>query len=142
MPSKLPWIFPGIRRPTFSLRQISFRIPTRIPRSFLYIVIYAIVFYIFSGGAYDIVNKDTLIAIGESGNNPVFVSPYPHHQYLIEGLVAGFIFAFAALSLYLFDYATKFAFDVNTAQKLEFLAAILVIIWYVTIMVLFNRKTG
>ena len=140
MARKLPWIFPGIRRPNFSLHQISIRIPTRIPRSVIYILVYAIVFYIFAGGAYDIVNSENLISIGSTGNAPVFISPYQHSQYLIEGLVAGFVFSFAAASLYLFEYATKYAFDVNTAQKIELIAGALVIVWFVVILLLFNAK--
>ncbi|MCK4895921.1 MAG: hypothetical protein KAS47_03880 [Candidatus Heimdallarchaeota archaeon] len=140
MAKKLPWVFPGIRRPNFSLHQISIRIPTRIPRSVLYILIYAIVFYIFAGGAYDIVNRETLISIGSDGNSPVFIAPNQHAQYLIEGIVAGFVFSFAAASLYLFEHATKYAFDVNTAQKVELIATVLVIVWFVVILLLFNAK--
>lgn len=141
MAKKLPWVFPGIRRPNFSLHQISIRIPTRIPRSVLYIIIYAIVFYIFAGGAYDIVNRETLISIGSDGNSPVFIAPNQHAQYLIEGIVAGFVFSFAAASLYLFEHATKYAFDVNTAQKVELIATVLVIVWFVVILLLFNAKS-
>ncbi|MBY8999300.1 MAG: hypothetical protein KGD64_00085 [Candidatus Heimdallarchaeota archaeon] len=140
MAKKLPWIFPGIRRPNFSLHQISIRIPTRIPRSVLYILIYAIVFYIFAGGAYDIVNRENLISIGSDGNSPVFIATNQHAQYLIEGIVAGFVFSFAAASLYLFEHATKYAFDVNTAQKVEMIATILVVVWFVVILLLFNAK--
>ena len=140
MAKKLPWVFPGIRRPNFSLHQISIRIPTRIPRSVLYILVYAIVFYIFAGGAYDIVNRETLISIGSDGNSPVFIAPNQHAQYLIEGIVAGFVFTFAAASLYLFEHATKYAFDVNTAQKVELIATVLVIVWFVVILLLFNAK--
>ena len=142
MAKKLPWILPGIRRPNFSLHQISIRIPTRIPRSVLYVILYGIIFYIFSGGAYDIVNSDDLVSIGQSGGSPLFLAPNTHAQYLIEGLVAGFVFAFAALSLYLFDHATKYAFDVSTAQKVEFIAAALVIVWYIAILLLFQAKGG
>ena len=74
MARKLPWIFPGIRRPSFSLHQVSIRIPTRIPRSVLYVLIYAVIFYIFAGGAYMLVNKDTLISIGQYGNTPQFIA--------------------------------------------------------------------
>ena len=140
MAKKLPWIFPGIRRPNFSLHQVSIRIPTRIPRSVIYILVYAIIFYIFAGGAYDLVNKDNLISIGSTGTAPVFINPYQHSQYLIEGLVAGFVFSFAAASLYLFEHATKYAFDVNTAQKIELIAGVLVIIWFVVTLLLFNAK--
>ena len=142
MARKLPWVLPGIRRPNFSLQQISVRIPTRIPRSVFYIVIYGIIFYIFSGGAYDIVNKDTLVSLGQSGNSPLFIAPNLHYQYLIEGIVAGFVFAFAAASLYLFDHATKYAFDVNTAQKVEIIATLLVVVWFVAILLLYNAKGG
>ncbi|MCG3221252.1 MAG: hypothetical protein H7641_07720 [Candidatus Heimdallarchaeota archaeon] len=140
MVRKLPWVFPGIRRPNFSLHQISIRIPTRIPRSVLYIVIYGIIFYIFSGGAYDIVNQENLVSIGQRGNAPLFLAPSLHAQYLIEGIVAGFVFAFAALSLYLFDHATRYAFDVSTAQKVELIATVLIVIWYVAILLLYNAK--
>ncbi|MHA1222712.1 MAG: hypothetical protein ACTSSG_04405 [Candidatus Heimdallarchaeaceae archaeon] len=141
MVKKLPWLFPGIRRPNFSLQQVSIKIPTKIPRSFIYVIVYGIIFYIFSGGAYDIVNKDTLISIGQKGNAPLFIAQNPHVQYLIEGLVAGFVFTFAAISLYLFDHATKYAFDVSTAQKIEIIATILVIIWFVVILLLYGAKT-
>ena len=142
MAKKLPWVFPGIRRPNFSLRQISIRMPTRIPMSVLYILIYGIVFYIFAGGAYDIVNREDLISIGSDGNSPIFIAPNQHAQYLIEGIVAGFVFTFAAASLYLFEHATKYAFDVNTAQKIELIATLLVIVWFVVILLLFNAKGG
>lgn len=142
MARKVPWLFPGIRRPNFSLHQISIHVPTRIPKSVLYVVIYGIIFYIFAGGAYMLVNKDNLISIGQSGNTPQFIAPSLHLQYLIEGLVAGFIFTFAALSLYLFDYATRYAFDVSTAQKVELIATVLIIIWYVAILLIFNAKTA
>ena len=140
MAKKLPWIFPGIRRPNFSLHQISIRIPTRIPRSVLYILIYAIVFYIFAGGAYDIVNKENLISIGSDGNSPIFIAANQHAQYLIEGIVAGFVFSFAAASLYMFEHATRYAFDVPTAQKIELIATLLVVVWFVVILLLFNAK--
>ena len=57
-------------------------------------------------------------------------------------MVAGFIFSFAALSLYLFDHATKYAFDVSTAQKVELIATVLIVIWFVAILLLFRAKTG
>ena len=88
-----------------------------------------------------VVNKDTLISIGQYGNTPQFIANSLHLQYLIEGLVAGFIFSFAALSLYLFDHATKYAFDVSTAQKVELIATVLIVIWYVAILLLFRAKT-
>jgi hypothetical protein len=140
MVRKLPWILPGIRRPNFSLQQISIRMPTRIPRGFLYVLIYGVIFYTFMGGAYDIVNQENIVSIGSRGNAPLFLAPSLHAQYLIEGIVAGFVFAFAAVSLYLFDHATKYAFDVSTAQKVELIAAVLVIVWYVAILFLFNAK--
>lgn len=142
MARKLPWLFPGIRRPSFSLHQVSIRIPTRIPISVLYVIIYGIIFYVFAGGAYMLVNKDNLISIGQNAGNPQFIAPNLHLQYLIEGIVAGFIFAFAALSLYLFDHATRYAFDVSSAQKIELIATILIIIWYVAILLLFRAKTA
>ena len=52
----------------------------------------------------------------------------------------GFILAFAAASLYLLDYATKYAFDVGTAQKIELIATILIIVWYVAVLLIFNAK--
>lgn len=140
MARKIPWILPGIRRPNFTLHQISIRMPTRIPRSVLYVIVYAIVFYIFAGGAFMVVNKDNLISIGQMGNTPLFIAQSTQVQYLIEGIVAGFIFAFAALSLYLFDHATKYAFDVSTAQKVELIATLLVIVWYVAILLIFRAK--
>ncbi|MHA1305031.1 MAG: hypothetical protein ACTSQE_02140 [Candidatus Heimdallarchaeaceae archaeon] len=141
MTKRLPWIFPGIRRPRFSLHQISFRIPTEIPQSVWYFIVYGIIFYIFSGGAYDIVNKEFLVPLGSgSGGKPLFIYPGTQAQFLIEGLVAGFVIAFAALSLYLYEHATKFTFDVSTAQKIEFLATLLLFIWYVVIILLFKAK--
>jgi len=140
MARRLPWLLPGIRRPNFNLHQISIRMPKRIPRSLIYVVIYLIVFYIFSGGAFMVVNQDTLVSIGQIGNSPLFIARSIHTQYLIEGLVIGFILAFAAVSLYLLDYATKFAFDVGTAQKVELIATILVIVWYVAVILIFNAK--
>ena len=142
MARKIPWVLPGIRRPNFSLHQISIRMPTRIPRSVLYIIVYIIVFYIFSGGAFMVVNRDNLISIVQYLNTPLFIARTTQIQYLIEGIVAGFIFAFAALSLYLFDHATKYAFDVNTAQKVELIATVFVIVWYVAIILIFRAKTG
>ena len=142
MARKLPWLFPGIRRPSFNLHQVAIRIPTRIPRSVLYVLIYAVLFYIFAGGAYMLVNKDNLISIGQSGNTPQFIAGSIHLQYLIEGLVAGFIFSFAALSLFLFDYATRYAFDVSTAQKVELVATVLIVIWYVAILLIFRAKAS
>jgi hypothetical protein len=114
--------------------------PKRIPRSLIYVVIYMIVFYIFGGGAYMVVNQDILVSIGQIGNSPLFIAQSLHTQYLIEGLVIGFILAFAAASLYLLDYATKFAFDVGTAQKIELIATILVIVWFVAVILIFNAK--
>ena len=143
MTKRLPWILPGIRRPKFNLHQITFRIPTEIPQSVWYFIVYGIIFYIFSGGAYDIVNKDYIAPLGSgSQGQPLFVYPATQAQFLIEGIVAGFIIAFAALSLYLFDYATRFTFDVNSAQKIEAIASIFVLIWYVVIMLLYKKKTG
>ena len=140
MARRLPWLLPGIRRPNFNLHQISIRMPKRIPRSLIYVVIYLIVFYIFGGGAFMVVNQDTLVSIGQIGNSPLFIARSIHTQYLIEGLVICFILAFAAVSLYLLDYATKFAFDVGTAQKVELIATILVIVWYVAVILIFNAK--
>ncbi|MHA1685395.1 MAG: hypothetical protein ACTSYD_03180 [Candidatus Heimdallarchaeaceae archaeon] len=141
MTSKLPWILPGIRRPNFNFYQIKLRIPTSIPRGVIYFVVYAIIFYIFSGGAYHIVNKE-IISIGQAGNRPIFIAPYSSVQYLIEGLVAGIVFSFGALSLYIFDYATKYVFEVNTAQKLELLGVVLVSIWYIVITLMYKQKVG
>jgi len=141
MASKLPWILPGIRRPNFSLYGIKIRLPTTIPKGVIYFIVYGVVFYIFSGGAYHIVNKN-IVSIGQSGNKPVFVAPYNSVQYLIEGIVAGLIFIAGALSLYLFEYATKFTYEINTAQKLELLGIVLVVVWYVAISMMFHAKIG
>ncbi len=140
MARRLPWLLPGIRRPNFNLHQISVRMPTRIPRSLIYVAIYMVVFYVFAGGAYMVVNQETLVSIGQFGNSPQFIARSIHTQYLIEGLVIGFILAFAAASLYLLDYASKFAFDVGTAQKIELIATILVIVWYIAVILIFNAK--
>lgn len=140
MARRLPWLLPGIRRPNFNLHQISIRMPKRIPRSFIYVLIYGIVFYIFGGGAYMVVNQDVLISIGQFGNSPLFIARSIHTQYLIEGLVIGFILAFAAVSLYLLDHATKYAFDVGTAQKVELIGTILVVVWYIAVLLIFRAK--
>lgn len=141
MTGKLPWLLPGIRRPNFNFYQIRFRIPTTIPPGVIYFIVYAIIFYIFSGGAYHAVNKD-VISIGQSGNRPIFIAPYQSAQYLIEGIVAGLVFAFAALSLYIFDYATKYVFEVNTAQKLELLGVVLISVWYIVLTLMYKQKVG
>ncbi len=140
MTMKLPWLFPGIRRPNFNLHQINFRVPTSIPPSIIYVLVFGIIFYIYCGGAYAIVNRDSIASIGSSGSRPVFINPSTQSQFLIEGIVAGFIIGFAVLSLFLLDYATKFAFDVNTAQKIEFLATFLTILWTIILLLIYSAK--
>jgi len=87
-----------------------------------------------------VVNQDVLISIGQFGNSPLFIARSLHTQYLIEGLVIGFILVFGAVSLYLLDYATKFAFDVGTAQKVELIGTVLVIVWYIAVLLIFRAK--
>lgn len=136
----LPWV-PGLRKPKFVFYKIRFSIPRSIPVTYIYLIIYLSILYIYSGGVYDLVEKPFARGADSQGN-PVLVWPDQDRQFLIEGIVAGIIMFMGAAGLFLISQATTDPHNPGRASAFQTMGAMLLILAFILLQSMYNIKTG
>ncbi len=135
---KLPWILGNtVRRPTFHFPRIKLGFPTEIPMSAVYGAVMLIIFYVFVGGAYDLVQKPEALGGMQS---PEIVVKSLDQQYLLEGLIAGTVMFLGAAGLYTLHYATSFSTDLRRSSSVMAVGVLMVLAALVMILALWNSK--
>jgi len=135
---RLPWL-PGLQRPNFTFYRIRISIPTRVPPSFIFGLIYLSILYIYSGGVYDIVEKPYARGSDQKGN-PVLLYTNQDRQFLIEGIVAGVIMFVGAFGLYFMNQATTDPHNPDRATSYQLMGLIMVAFAFLILQSMFNCK--
>ena len=135
---QLPWI-PGMKRPNFMFYRLKVTIPTEIPSSVIFALIYLSMLYIFSGGVYDLV-EEPFARGSDSQGNPVLLYSDQDRQFLLEGIVAGVIMFLGATGLYLLSQATTDPHNPNRATTYQTLGVILLVLSFLILQTMFNCK--
>jgi hypothetical protein len=138
---RLPWV-PLIQRPNFKFYKVRFSIPTRINTNVLYFLIYLSIFYIFAGGVYDLVNKDTIAFGTDSDGGPQLFYPSQDRQFLLEGIAAALVMFMGAGGIYLLGQATSDPHDTGRASTYQIIGGILILIAFIMISSMFNCKVN
>ena len=135
---KLPWVFgKTIREPSFHFQKVKLRAPTEVPMGLLYFLVLASVFYIFIGGVYDVVQ--TPESIGGAFQPEIFLKALDQ-QYVLEGLIAGFVMFLGAFGLYLTHYASNFSTDLRRSTTVLVIGILMFVIAALTLNAFFNAK--
>ncbi len=138
---KLPWIFPGLKKPNFYLYELRIRIPTEIPPNIINVLIFLIIFYIYIGGVYDVVKADELLSVGaDSQGNPRLIYPGTDRQFLVEGIIAGLAMMLGTYGLYLMYDATKYFFDARVSLLRQFAGIAIVAFTTLTLLLMIQAK--
>ncbi len=140
--AKLPWVFPGLRRPNFRFYKLTFSMRREVPGKILYVLIFLAIFYIYIGGMYDLVEKPLTIG-SDQNNNPLLIFPGgTDRQFLLEGIVAGLLMFVGFGGLFLLDNAAKDPHDTQRAWKLMTVATVIVILAFLTLQRMLDVKQG
>lgn len=136
----LPWI-PGLHRPNFMFYRIKIAIPTSIPNSVIFALIFFSVFYIYVGGVYDLVEQP--FARGtDQGGRPVLLYEGQDRQFLIEGLVAGILMFVGAIGLYILHQATSDPHNPGRAGTYQLVGIILLFLAFLILQNMYCAKIG
>ena len=138
---RLPWV-PLLQRPNFKFYKVRFSIPTRIPPNLLFLAIYLSIFYIFAGGVYDLVNKDTIAFGTDADGGPQLFYPSQDRQFLLEGIAAALVMFMGAAGIYLLGQATSDPHDTGRASTYQIIGGILILIAFIMISSMFNCKVN
>ncbi len=135
---RVPWVLGGIaRRPAFHFPRFKIQVPTEIPRSVVYVLALGIVWLIFIGVSYDMVQKPESVG-GQL--EPELLYRGLDQQYLLEGVVAGTVMFGGAFGLYAMHYATSFSTDLRKSSTTLGVGVILVLVALVMILSMYNTK--
>lgn len=138
LPSNLPFP-PLIRRPDYQLRRVKIEMPRTIPTSLIVVVVLVGILFIYVGGTYDL-TQDPLAFGGDQEGNPVVISSQLDHQFLVEGLAAGFLMFLGAGGFFLIYYSTQYAYSPKNSTILLLVGIGAVIIAWVSIMSMMGKK--
>ena len=134
----LPWI-PGLTRPKFVFYKIRIAIPTRIPPSLIYGLIYLSILYIYAGGVYDLVEEPFARGSGPNGD-PILILADQDRQFLIEGIVAGVVMFMGAAGLYLIGEAATDPHKPDRATAYQAMGIILIVLAFLILQSMYNCK--
>ena len=113
---KLPWVMgeririPRVKFP--EAREGSLSLPTP-GKSLILILTYVFLFYLVLGGIY-IGIRDPITVGGDAQGNAMFLYPSTHEAFIIESLVAGFLFIFQVLDSYFYTMQQNIALTMLT----------------------------
>lgn len=136
----LPWVVvPGVKRPKFEFVKIKFALPTRIPSSLVFVLIYFSIFYIYAGGVYDLVEDP--LAFGQDANrDPLLIYPSQDRQFLLEGIVAGLVMMMGAAGLYMISAATSDPHDTSRASTYQTIGVLVILIAFFILQNMYKKK--
>ncbi len=132
---KIPWIFPGLRRPNFRFYRLTFTFSRSVPMKLFHALIFSLIYFQFTGGFYNLLKNPRSYGVNE--NNEV-VLVYPHsieHQFLLEGIIAGTMVFIGFLGLFLLSKATQ---DPHNPTKTQQYMVVSAFILYFVVLVLNN----
>ena len=140
---KLPWLFGRlISKPPLYLPKVYITKPDRSPVGILYLLIFAVVFYVYIGGVYDILRTPPSFGSTPDGSGVLFVSGSLSSQYILEGVVAGASMFLGAIGLYTMHYATYFSSDVRRASTTLIAGIVMLAVGFVILFAMFTSKGG
>ncbi len=135
---QLPWI-PGIERPKFVFYRIKITIPTRIPPSLVYGLVFLSILYIYAGGVYDLV-EEPFARGSDAQGNPILLLTDQDRQFLIEGVVAGVVMFLGAGGLYMIAEAATDPHNPDRATTYQGIGVILLLFAFLVLQSMFNCK--
>lgn len=145
--NKVPWLIP-LRRPNFYFPRIVLGKP-KIPNWVIYVAVFTSIFYVFSGGVYNLV-EDNIPAYGfENGEIELIFNRYKgkgscysnlDHQYLVEGIVAGLMVFMGSFGLYILNQATRDPHDIRKAENYQMFGLILIILAFLILSSMMSDK--
>jgi len=139
LPSNLPFA-PIVRRPDYQLRHKRFSAPTSIPIQLIIAVVFIGLFFIYIGGFYDLA-QDPVPAFGQdSQGNPIVIISQLNHQYLVEGIAAGFLMFIAAGGFFMMHYSTQYAYSPRNATILLVLGIGIVTVCWIAVAFMLKQK--
>jgi hypothetical protein len=140
LPSNLPFI-PVVRRPDYQLRHIRLSAPTAIPVQVVIAVVFIGLFFIYVGGFYDLA-QDPVPAFGTDPNTDeaVVIFARLNHQYLVEGIAAGFLMFIGAGGFFLIHYSTHYAYSPRNSTFLLLAGIGLVTVCWIGVTFMLRQK--
>lgn len=139
LPSNLPFA-PIVRRPDYQLRHVRLSAPTSIPIQLVIAVIFIGLFFIYIGGFYDLA-QDPVPAFGSSSDgDPVVILNRLNHQYLVEGIAAGFLMFIGAGGFFLIHYSTQYAYSPRNSTILLLMGIGIVVIAWIAVAFMMGQK--
>ncbi|NHJ87083.1 MAG: hypothetical protein FK734_16590 [Asgard group archaeon] len=139
LPSNLPFA-PLVRRPDYQLRHVRLSAPTTIPIQLIIAVVFIGLFFIYIGGFYDLAQEPPAFGQNPNTDEPVVVIQQLNHQYLVEGMAAGFLMFIGAGGFFMIHYSTQYAYSPKNATVLLILGiAIVVMSWVGVVFILLQK---
>ncbi len=140
LPSKLPFA-PLVRRPDYQLRHVRLTAPTAIPIQLVMAVVFIGLFFIYIGGFYDLAQEPP--AFGQkSDGSPLVILTELNHQFLVEGMAAGFLMFIGAGGFFLIHYSTQYAYSQKNATILLIMGIGIVVLCWVGVVFILRQKIG
>ncbi|MBN1329560.1 MAG: hypothetical protein JXA54_08815 [Candidatus Heimdallarchaeota archaeon] len=139
LPSNIPFT-PIVRRPDYQLRQVRLSAPTSIPIQLIIAVVFIGLFFIYIGGFYDLA-QDPVPAFGQDNDgNPVVIISSLNHQYLVEGIAAGFLMFIGAGGFFMIHYSTQYAYSPKNATILLVMGMGIVVVCWIAVTFMLRQK--
>ena len=139
LPSSLPFA-PIVRRPDYQLRQVRLSAPTSIPIQLVIALVFIGLFFIYIGGFYDLA-QDPVPAFGQDANgDPIVIMTRLNHQYLVEGIAAGFLMFIGAGGFFMIHYSTQYAYSPRNATILLIMGIMVVVLCWMAVTFMLQQK--
>ncbi|MHA1629760.1 MAG: hypothetical protein ACTSXO_00755 [Candidatus Heimdallarchaeota archaeon] len=142
LPSNLPFL-PIVRRPDYQLRFVRLSAPKSVPIQLIIALVFIGLFFIYIGGFYDLA-QEPVPAFGQDPNTgeAIVIINNLNHQYLVEGLAAGFLMFIGAGGFFLIHYSTQYAYSPKNATILLILGIGVVVICWIAVTFMLKVKLG
>jgi hypothetical protein len=131
----------GIRIPRVRLTGIGsgMSLPSP-PRMLVLMATYILLFWLMAGGIYFMVRNP--IAVGQSGNDPVFFYPSMNESFIIEGIIAAIMLFAAGVGMVLMYQASMQKMNKSYAMKLLVVGLVLGIVSFMALQWIIQIKLG
>jgi hypothetical protein len=112
--------WPGfIRKPRLRLTKPSLKMPEKPSGTTLFTLTLIFLLFVFGGGVWDIVYKDTLRSMGStSSGGPLLIYPSLDYQFIIEGLVASILLFAGFIGLIIIYQSTRHVYRPSYSKLL------------------------
>lgn len=130
---KMPWIFVGIRIPKINFPDLEGKnldIPTPT-RSIVLVAIWAVLFWLISGGVYLSIpdsNGNTPITLGANQDGtPMWWYPSINDAFVIESVISGVVIFLGSIGFLIIYQSTKHMYNIEYARKLVAIGFVMVV---------------